>query len=120
VISSIESTTATPVVLPVSSGRPVAVSGLLGSVAALRGARVESAFCGTDALLATVVFEGGMGRATQAPVAESARTEQSVFVAGGAGHGAERQHPAGSNDVTKNYPSKKWAFRGLEPWRDPA
>ncbi len=127
-ISTIEFTTVKPVVRPLSVGRPVTVSGLLGAGSAFAGLSGLSgnlpvfALCGVQAgaLVAADGVEGGMGRATQAPVAGSAWIEESVSVADGAGHRAGQQHPAGTTGVTKHYPSKKRAFRGLEPWRDPA
>jgi hypothetical protein len=83
--------------------RPVIASCLLG--ARLRGTGVSGVLpVGNERL-------GGNGRPTKAPAAAAtaqAHAYASAFAANGAGEGRQKkQHLT------------MWAFRGLEPWRDP-
>jgi hypothetical protein len=84
--------------------RPVIASCLLGS--RLCGTGVSGVVPGSRERL------GGNGRPTQAPAvaaAAQAHAYASTCAANGAGEGRQKkQHLT------------MWAFRGLEPWRDPA
>jgi hypothetical protein len=83
--------------------RPVIASCLLGS--RLCGTGVSGVVPGGERL-------GGNGRPTQAPAVAAkaqAHAYASACAANGAGEGRQKkQHLT------------MWAFRGLEPWRDPA
>lgn len=113
----LNTTVTAPVVVPMPSGRSLAASCLLGAGSPiaggsdLRGTGVSlSAHAAAEAFLA-------MERPTPASVAEAAWIPGSASVAAGAGH---QTPPASGYAVTQQFHSKKRAFRGLEPWRDPA
>lgn len=95
--------------------RSVDASCLLGSVS-LRGTGVSAIPAVSPALLATLPVSERNERATQAPVAVLAAEAQ----AHGA-YGSAAAAGAGSQTKqTKQQHHLMWAFRGLEPWSDPA
>ena len=114
-------------ILPVI-GRPTAASCLLGSGSPLapsaswRGTDVRGTDVrGTDVFGGVFAGTGTSGvseRPTQAPMAEAAQTLGYAAAANGAGHRIDRANGS-RTAVTKQYRSMR-AFRGLEPWRDPA
>jgi hypothetical protein len=84
--------------------RPVVASCLLGS--RLCGTGVSGVVPGSRERL------GGNGRPTQAPaVAAQAQAQAYAFASAANGAGEGRQ---------KKQHLTMWAFRGLQPWRDPA
>ncbi|WTH65764.1 hypothetical protein OHA89_13750 [Streptomyces sp. NBC_01546] len=99
--------------------RSVAASCLLGSVSVL-GTGVSAISAARPALLATLpgsVSERNE-RPTQAPVAVLAAEAQAHGAYGSAaaaGAGSQTQ-----TKQTKHQHHLMWAFRGLEPWSDPA
>ncbi|KJY21219.1 MULTISPECIES: hypothetical protein [Streptomyces] len=98
--------------------RSVDASCLLGSVSAL-GTGASAISADRPALLATLAVSERNERPTQAPVA--------VLAAEAQAHGAYGfAAAAGAGSLTKQTKQTKqqhhlmWAFRGLEPWSDPA
>ncbi|MEV4442423.1 hypothetical protein AB0K09_26115 [Streptomyces sp. NPDC049577] len=83
---------------------PFQGTGLLGS----------GLFAGGPSVVGSAVSEK---RPTQAPVvAAAAQAEAQAYALAAAANGAESR-----NELTKQHPNlSMWAFRGLEPWRDPA
>ncbi|MFE2328050.1 hypothetical protein ACFXD5_29775 [Streptomyces sp. NPDC059385] len=102
--------------------RSVAASCLLGSVS-LRGTGASAISADRPALLATLPVSARNERPTQAPVAVLAAEAQAQGAYGfAAAAGADRagfktQQP---KQTTKHQHHLMWAFRGLEPWSDPA
>ncbi|MEV7519615.1 hypothetical protein [Streptomyces sp. NPDC091371] len=96
--------------------RSVDASCLLGSVSLL-GTGVSAISADRRALLATLpVSERRNERPIQAPVAVLAAEAQAHGAYGpaaAAGAGSQKQ-------TTKQQHHLMWAFRGLEPWSDPA
>ncbi|KOV23876.1 hypothetical protein ADK90_08260 [Streptomyces sp. XY413] len=95
--------------------RSVDASCLLGSVSAL-GTGASAISADRPALLATLAVSERNERPTQAPVA--------VLAAEAQAHGAYGfAAAAGAGSLTKQTKQQHhlmWAFRGLEPWSDPA
>ncbi|MFD6229586.1 hypothetical protein ACFWFZ_22340 [Streptomyces sp. NPDC060232] len=95
--------------------RSVDASCLLGSVSAL-GTGASAICADRPALLATLAVSERNERPTQAPVA--------VLAAEAQAHGAYGfAAAAGAGSLTKQTKQQHhlmWAFRGLEPWSDPA
>jgi hypothetical protein len=95
--------------------RSVDASCLLGSVSAL-GTGASAISADRPALLATLAVSERNERPTQAPVA--------VLAAEAKAHGAYGfAAAAGAGSLTKQTKQQHhlmWAFRGLEPWSDPA
>lgn len=113
----IKTTVSAPVVVPMSSGRSLAASRLLGAGSPIAGGSdLRGASVLMNAHAAAEAFHA-LERPTSAPVAEAAWVPGSASVAAGAGH---RTQSACGYAVTQQFHSKKRAFRGLEPWRDPA
>ncbi|MEU9250873.1 hypothetical protein AB0D66_03375 [Streptomyces sp. NPDC048270] len=96
--------------------RSVDASCLLGSVS-LRGTGLSAIPAAGPALLATLPVSERNERPTQAPVAVLAAEAQ----AHGA-YGFAAAAGAGSKSQTKQTKQHHlmWAYRGLEPWSDPA
>ncbi|MFE9467014.1 hypothetical protein ACFYNW_25770 [Streptomyces virginiae] len=95
--------------------RSVDASCLLGSVSAL-GAGASAISADRPALLATLAVSERNERPTQAPVAVLAAEAQAhgaYGFAAAAGAGSLKKQ-------TKQQHHLMWAFRGLEPWSDPA
>ncbi|MFE7095324.1 hypothetical protein [Streptomyces erythrochromogenes] len=95
--------------------RSVDASCLLGSVSAL-GTGASAISAGAPALLATLAVSERNERPTQAPVAvlaAEARAHVAYGFAAAAGAGSLKKQ-------TKQQHHLMWAFRGLEPWSDPA
>ncbi|MFB6824396.1 hypothetical protein ACFCXA_22785 [Streptomyces virginiae] len=95
--------------------RSVDASCLLGSVSLL-GTGVSAISADRPALLATLPVSERNERPTQAPVAVLAAEAQTHGVYGfaaAAGAGSLKKQ-------TKQQHHLMWAFRGLEPWSDPA
>ncbi|MFF4262859.1 hypothetical protein ACFY7Y_05420 [Streptomyces virginiae] len=95
--------------------RSVDASCLLGSVSLL-GTGVSAISADRPALLATLPVSERNERPTQAPVAvlaAEAQTHGAYGFAAAAGAGS-------LNKQTKQQHHLMWAFRGLEPWSDPA
>lgn len=103
--------------------RSVDASCLLGSVSALgTGASAFSISADRPALLATLAVSERNERPTQAPVAVLAAEAQAhgaygFAAAAGAGSLAKQTK---QTKQTKQQHHLMWAFRGLEPWSDPA
>ncbi len=114
--SIIEITKLTSVATTTEAGRPAIASCLLGtgvSLSLTSTLRVTGVF--GAARVSGVVSE----RPTQAPVAEAAQAFGYASAANGAG--LQNQDPGANGDTTAlTQHHKMWAFRGLEPWRDPA
>lgn len=115
-MSSINEITAVTLIAGTTgSGRKAVASCLLGSgfpTSLAAFAQVSGRFGG--ARVSRVVFD----RPTWASAAEAAQTSGYAFAADGAGH---RIRPANADTTVKLQQHRKmWAFRGLEPWRDPA
>ncbi|WP_280916502.1 hypothetical protein [Streptomyces sp. SPB4] len=92
--------------------RSVDASCLLGSVSLL-GTGLSAISADRPALLATLAVSERNERPTQAPVAVlEAQAHGAYGFAAAAG--------AGSQTQTKKQHHLMWAFRGLEPWSDPA
>ncbi|NJP42417.1 hypothetical protein [Actinacidiphila epipremni] len=105
--------TGRPVAAPCSLGMPMAASGLLLA----------------DALLPVLATGARSERPTEASaVAAAAKTKAHAFgFAAAAANGAGNRNAAGAegaygsaNGQQKTQQYGKWAFRGLEPWSDPA
>nr|WP_202447579.1 hypothetical protein [Streptomyces sp. SID5468] len=104
------------------TGRP-AIASCLPGAPALRSALVSAA-----ALRGTGVAGGRIERAFQAPMAEAAQAPRYALAANGAdsrqqwaqGGFTANGNGTGSTTVATHHDSKMRAFRGLEPWRDPA
>ncbi|MGP3688348.1 hypothetical protein ACTVZO_27230 [Streptomyces sp. IBSNAI002] len=100
--------------------RSVDASCLLGSVSVL-GTGLSAIPAAGPTLLATLPVSERNERPTQAPVAVLAAEAQahgaygSAAAAGAASAGFKRQ-----TKQTKQQHHLMWAFRGLEPWSDPA
>lgn len=99
--------------------RSVAASCLLGSVS-LRGTGLSAISADKPALLATLPVSERNERPTKALVAVAeARQAHGAYgfaaAAGAASAGFKRQ-----TKTTKQQHHLMWAFRGLEPWSDPA
>ncbi|WP_435885614.1 hypothetical protein [Streptomyces subrutilus] len=93
--------------------RSVDASCLLGSVSAL-GTGLSAISAGSPALLATLPVSERNERPIQAPVAVlEAQAHGAYGFAAAAGAGAKTKQ-------TKQQHHLMWAFRGLEPWSDPA
>ncbi len=95
--------------------RSVDASCLLGSVSLL-GTGVSAISADRPALLATLPVSERNERPTQAPVAvlaAEAQTHGAYGFAAAAGAGSLKKQ-------TKQQHHLMWAFRGLEPWSDPA
>ncbi|MDI5963856.1 hypothetical protein POF50_013820 [Streptomyces sp. SL13] len=118
-ITNTHFTAVAPVDVPMSFGRSVAASCLLGAGSSMAGATdLHGTGVSLNVAAAAEAFRIVIERPTKASVAEAAWISGSGSVASGAGH--QQQPVAGGNAVTTLYPSKKRPFRGLEPWRDPA
>ncbi|MFB6617809.1 hypothetical protein ACIGFK_05195 [Streptomyces sp. NPDC085524] len=96
--------------------RSVAASCLLGSVS-LRGTGASAISADRPALLATLPVSARNERPTQAPVAVLAAEAQAQ---GAYGFAAEAGAGSKTKQTTKHQHHLMWAFRGLEPWSDPA
>uniref|UniRef100_A0AAU2K2R9 Uncharacterized protein n=1 Tax=Streptomyces sp. NBC_00049 TaxID=2903617 RepID=A0AAU2K2R9_9ACTN len=98
--------------------RSVAASCLLGSVSLL-GTGASAIRADRPALLATLPVSERNERPTQAPVAVLEAQAHGAYgfaaAAGAASAGFKRQ-----TKQTKQQHHLMWAFRGLEPWSDPA
>ncbi|MEV7559994.1 hypothetical protein [Streptomyces sp. NPDC089795] len=95
--------------------RSVDASCLLGSVSLL-GTGVSAISADRPALLATLPVSERNERPTQAPVAvlaAEAQTHGAYGFAAAVGAGSLKKQ-------TKQQHHLMWAFRGLEPWSDPA
>ncbi len=95
--------------------RSVDASCLLGSVS-ITGTGVSAISADRPALLATLPVSERNERPTQAPVAvlaAEAQTHGAYGFAAAAGAGSLKKQ-------TKQQHHLMWAFRGLEPWSDPA
>ncbi|WST27212.1 hypothetical protein OG264_25430 [Streptomyces xanthophaeus] len=95
--------------------RSVDASCLLGSVSLL-GTGVSAISADRPALLATLPVSERNERPTLAPVAvlaAGAKAHGAYVFAAAAGAGAKTKQ-------TKQQHHLMWAFRGLEPWSDPA
>ncbi|MFD3697402.1 hypothetical protein ACFWUZ_14810 [Streptomyces sp. NPDC058646] len=95
--------------------RSVDASCLLGSVS-FRGTGVSAISADRPALLATLPVSERNERPTQAPVAvlaAEAKAHGAYALAAAAGAGSKTKQ-------TKQQHHLMWAFRGLEPWSDPA
>ncbi|MCB5169328.1 hypothetical protein LG634_31525 [Streptomyces bambusae] len=99
--------------------RSVAVSCMLGSASVVsllpsaQGTRLSADLLGSAATLASLPVRErieGNERPTQAPVAVLAQAHAYAFEAAGAGFPKQQ--------TTQHH--TMWAFRGLEPWSDPA
>ncbi|WP_411101995.1 hypothetical protein [Streptomyces sp. cmx-4-9] len=98
-----------------TTDRSVAASCLLGSVS-LRGTGASAISAGRPALLATLPVSERNERPTLAPVAvlaAEAKAHGAYVFAAAAGAGADTKQ-------TKQQHHLMWAYRGLEPWSDPA
>lgn len=94
--------------------RSVAASCLLGSSASLLGTGLSAISADSRALLATLPVRERNERPTQAPVAVAeAQAHGAYGFAAAAGAGS-------LTTQTKQQHHLMWAFRGLEPWSDPA
>ncbi|MFD9791816.1 hypothetical protein ACFWXK_12780 [Streptomyces sp. NPDC059070] len=82
-------------------------TGLSTGVSGLRGLSVV-----IPVSLANLPVRNGNERPTQAPAAVVAEGQAMAYAFAAAGAGAEKQ--------TTTQHHKMWAFRGLEPWSDPA
>ncbi|MEU6310202.1 hypothetical protein [Streptomyces sp. NPDC047014] len=95
--------------------RPVDASCLLGSVSLL-GTGMSAISAGSPALSATLPVSERNERPTGAPVA--------VMAAEGRAHGAYGFAAAAAGAGIQTKQTKQyhlmWAYRGLEPWSDPA
>ncbi|MCX5194522.1 hypothetical protein OOK31_11540 [Streptomyces sp. NBC_00249] len=95
--------------------RSVDASCLLGSVSIL-GTGLSAISAGRPAPLATLPVSERNERPTQAPVAVlEAQAHGAYGFAAAAGAGASTKQT-----TTKQQHHLMWAFRGLEPWSDPA
>ncbi|MCX4805603.1 hypothetical protein OG594_28980 [Streptomyces sp. NBC_01214] len=95
--------------------RSVDASCLLGSVSLL-GTGASAISADRPALLATLPVSERNERPTKAPVAvlaAEAQTHGAYGFAAAAGAGSQKKQ-------TKQQHHLMWAFRGLEPWSDPA
>ncbi|MEU2828974.1 hypothetical protein ABZ667_09970 [Streptomyces lavendulae] len=93
--------------------RSVDASCLLGSVSLL-GTGLSAISADRAALLATLAVSERNERPTQAPVAVlEAQAHGAYGFAAAAGAGSQTQ-------TKKQQHHLMWAFRGLEPWSDPA
>ncbi|MFJ3927170.1 hypothetical protein [Streptomyces sp. NPDC090022] len=99
--------------------RSVAASCTLGSTLlaasalSLRGTGLSTISVDSPAVLATLPVRERNERPTQAPVAGmEAQAHAYGFAAAGAGFKTQQ--------TTKHQHDLMWAFRGLEPWSDPA
>ncbi|WP_371676761.1 hypothetical protein [Streptomyces sp. NBC_01276] len=93
--------------------RSVDASCLLGSVSLL-GTGLSAISADRPALLATLAVSERNERPTQAPVAVlEAQAHGAYGFAAAAGAGSQTQ-------TKKHQHHLMWAFRGLEPWSDPA
>ncbi|MER7506735.1 hypothetical protein ABZW32_05195 [Streptomyces sp. NPDC004667] len=93
--------------------RSVDASCLLGSVSLL-GTGLSAISADRPALLATLAVSERNERPTQAPVAVlEAQAHGAYGFAAAAGAGSQTQ-------TKKQQHHLMWAFRGLEPWSDPA
>ncbi|MFD3540006.1 hypothetical protein ACFWUQ_10955 [Streptomyces sp. NPDC058662] len=96
--------------------RSVAASCLLGSssLLPLTGTGLSAICADSPALLATLPVRERNERPTQAPVAVlEAQAHDAYGFAPAAGAGSQKQ-------TKKHQHHLMWAFRGLEPWSDPA
>lgn len=94
------------------AGREVIASCLLGSRLSgtgLSGAAVTR----LDSLAVLPSRERVSERPTQAPAVAAAAAQADAYAFAGAANGAE-------NGQKQSHHHVMWAFRGLEPWRDPA
>ncbi|MFF3624694.1 hypothetical protein [Streptomyces sp. NPDC002467] len=96
--------------------RSVAASCLLGSVS-LRGTGASAISADRPALLASLPVSARNERPTQAPVAVLAAEAQAQ---GAYGFAAAAGAGSKTKQTTKHQHHLMWAFRGLEPWSDPA
>ncbi|MFD7558580.1 hypothetical protein [Streptomyces sp. NPDC059533] len=96
--------------------RSVAASCLLGSVS-LRGTGASAISADRPALLAILPVSERNERPTQAPVAVLAAEAQAQ---GAYGFAAAAGAGSKTKQTTKHQHHLMWAFRGLEPWSDPA
>ncbi|MFE3766198.1 hypothetical protein ACFXPI_31085 [Streptomyces sp. NPDC059104] len=95
--------------------RSVDASCLLGSVSLL-GTGLSAISADRPALLATLAVSERNERPTQAPVAVlEAQAHGAYGFAAAAGAGSQTQ-----TKTKKQQHHLMWAFRGLEPWSDPA
>lgn len=89
---------------------------LAASVASLRGTGLSGFTAPSPASLVSLpvrgTVEGGNERPTKAPEAAVARAQAQAYAFAATG--------AGSKTQTTQHHHKMWAFRGLEPWSDPA
>lgn len=97
--------------------RSVDASCLLGSVSLL-GTGLSAISADRPALLATLAVSERNERPTQAPVAVlEAQAHGAYGFAAAAGAGSQTQT---QTQTKKQQHHLMWAFRGLEPWSDPA
>ena len=113
--NTIEITEMAPVATAIGTGRPAPASCLIGGGSALS---LVSGLRGTGVVTGLAGRDGGSTRPTWAPVASETRIFGYAFAASGAEHLALLAN--GTEAVAQQQHSKKRAFRGLEPWRDPA
>ncbi len=109
-----EITAVAPVVTTIGSGHTAIASCLFGA----GSPSFAFALRGTGVFTDKRDLGGVSERPTGAPVAQAAQIFGYAAAADGAGH---RELLAGEAKAAANQQlSKMWAFRGLEPWRDPA
>lgn len=114
-MTSIQTTKLTSVVSSIETGRPATTPCLLGGGSPLSlgsTLRATGVFAGSG--VSGVVSE----RPTQAPTADAAWHFEYVPAAIGAGLRIDRAN--GESAALNQHDRKMRAFRGLEPWRDPA
>ncbi|MEU4726991.1 hypothetical protein [Streptomyces sp. NPDC023588] len=99
--------------------RPVPASCLLGSVS-LRGTGVSAISADRRALLATLAVSERNERPTQAPVAVLAAEAQAHGAYGSGAAAGAASAGFKTQQTKKQQHHLMWAFRGLEPWSDPA
>jgi hypothetical protein len=116
VTNKIDITVATSVAASIEAGRMATASCLLGAGSSLSVGSI--ALRGTGVFTGTDGFGGGSERPTWAPVARQARIFGYAPAANGAEHRALLAN--GNEAAAPKQLSKMRAFRGLEPWRDPA
>jgi hypothetical protein len=93
--------------------RSVVASCLLGSVS-LRGTGLSAFAADSRALLAVLPVAARIERPTQAPVAAVEAQAHAYGFEPAAGAGSQ------TKQTTQHQNHLMWAFRGLEPWSDPA
>ncbi|MGW0392592.1 hypothetical protein ACWDYJ_17180 [Streptomyces sp. NPDC003042] len=99
--------------------RSVDASCLLGSVS-LRGTGLSAICADSPALLATLPVSERNERPTQAPVAVLEAQAHGAYGFAAAAGAASARFKTQQTKTTKQQHHLMWAFRGLEPWSDPA